>query len=368
MRTRIRDILLGLLCFTMGGLLIYLLLTESFSNKTVNYNSCGYTKCTNKVIIDEKGISEAVDKVYDAVVMVQNYKGNQVIGTGTGFVYKLDDKNGYVMTNHHVVSGADRIVLILSNDEEIEATILGSDVYLDLAVLKIDKTKVIKVAEIGSSEKSKLGDTVFTVGSPLGYEYRGSVTGGRLSGKDRLVSVKVGNSSSNDFVMKVLQTDAAINPGNSGGPLVNSNGEVIGINSLKLVEEEVEGMGFAIPIEFAMSHVDKLEKGETIERPMLGISLLNTNDAYALRQNGISLDSNVRTGVVVVNVVENSGASKSGLQKGDVITKIESEKVSNAAYLRYILYKYQVGDTVKITYIRDGKEKEAKIKLVKSIG
>jgi len=207
---------------------------------------------------------------------------------------------------------------------------------------------------------------VFTVGNPLGKTYHNSVSRGILSGLDRLVSVST-SGSSDDWIMKVLQTDAAVNPGNSGGPLVNSNGEVIGVISLKLVEDQIEGMGFAIPIEFAMSHVDTLEQGKTIERPMLGISMLNVGaDAFQLYQNGIMLDSSVTSGVVVVSIQENSGASRSDLKKGDVITKINGETVTNAATLRYELYKNNIGDTIEVTYIRGKEEKKTKITLTKN--
>lgn len=368
MRTRVVNIVTIAIAFLIGGLFTYCLIDAPFTKTTTNTgNGVCYSKCTNKVTIDEKGISEAVAKIYDAVVMIQNYQNNQLASTGTGFVYKIDEKYGYIMTNQHVVAGGQKIVVILSNDEEIDGEVLGGDTYLDLAVVRIPKDKVLAVSEIGNSEEARLGDTVFTVGTPLGYEYRGSVSGGRLSGKDRMVSVSVSGSNSNDWVMKVLQTDAAVNPGNSGGPLVNSNGEVIGIISLKLVQEEIEGMGFAIPIEYAMSHIEILEQGKAIERPLIGISMLDIhNNNYALYQQGIMLDQSITSGVVVVEVQENTAAASAKLQKGDVITKINKEIVKNSAYLRYELYKYSVGDTIEITYLRDGKEMTAKVKLTKA--
>ena len=180
--------------------------------------------------------------------------------------------------------------------------------------------------------------------------------------------VEVSIASVNDFVMQVLQIDAAINPGNSGGPLVNINGEVIGINSLKLIEDEVEGMGFAIPIEYAMQYVENLENGKEIERPFIGITMLNVTDTYRLYQYGIKVSSDVKNGVVVVNVTKGSGAEKAGLQRGDVITAVNGNKVTGASYLKYELYKLKVGDTVEITYIRNGKEKTSKVTLTKIEG
>lgn len=324
------------------------------------------TNTKKNTVYEKSSLAAAIENVYDSVVMVQSYKNGEVQSTGTGFIYKKDSNYGYVMTNQHVVSNADKVVLVLSNDEEIEAKILGGDEYLDLAVMSISKNKVPQVAAIGSSEDMKVGDTIFTVGTPMGYEYRGTVTSGILSGKDRLVSVSVSNSSSSDWVMKVLQIDAAINPGNSGGPLVNASGKVIGINSMKLVQDEIEGMGFAIPIEIAMAHIDELEKGKKIEWPLLGISMANVTDSTLLRKNGITIDKSIKEGTVVVEISEGSGASKSDLKPGDVITKLNGEKVKDTAYLRYELYKNKPGDIIEITYIRNGKENTTKVVLTKS--
>ena len=365
-KNKINLVIYLFVAFVLGGLVMYYIAIntnvyqENKSGNTTN-NSC--RACSGTVIVNDGSLSASVEKVYDAVMMIQNYQNNAIASTGSGFVYKTDDKYGYVLTNHHVISGATKIVLIRSDDKEIEGTVLGSDEYLDLAVVRISKSDVIDTAKIGTSENSKLGDTVFTIGSPLGYEYRATVTDGILSGKDRLVTVSLSGSNTNDWVMKVLQTNAAVNPGNSGGPLVNATGEVIGVISLKLVQTEVENMGFAIPIEYAMSHIDSLESGKTIVRPMLGISMLNVTDTYALYRSGIMIKDDIKAGVVVVEIAKDSGASKSDLQKGDVITKINNEKVDNMAYLRYELYKYNVGDKITITYLRDGKEKTTTIQL-----
>ena len=362
-------LILGLfVAFVFGGFVMYGLTLNTdkisaFLGTTIKSGSGSVVRaCSGTVIVNDGSLSASVEKAYDAVMMIRNYKGEQIQSTGSGFVYKIDDKYGYILTNHHVIEGASKITLIRSDDEEIEGNVLGSDEYLDLAVVRINKDDVIDKTVISTSEESKIGDTVFTIGSPLGYEYRGTVTDGILSGKDRMVSVSISGNTS-DYVMKVLQTNAAVNPGNSGGPLLNAKGEVIGIISLKLVQTEVENMGFAIPIEYAMSHIDKLEQGQAIVRPMIGISMMNVTDTYALYRNEIMLDKSITEGVVVVEVSKDSGAIKSDLQKGDVIIKLNDEKIVNIAYLRYELYKYNVGDTITITYLRDGKEHNTKIKL-----
>lgn len=349
-------IMIGIIC-----ILLVLKYTNLLSNTPITKTTSG------KTIVEKNSISDAVEKAKGAVVMIEGEKNSELASTGTGFVYKTDTSYAYIMTNEHVINGTDKVTVIMANDEEVEATLLGGDQYLDLAVLRINKDKVVDVMEVGDSNSVSVGDTVFTIGSPMGYEYRGTVTSGILSGKDRMVSVSIGNNSTTeDYVMKVLQTDAAINPGNSGGPLLNINGEVIGINSMKLVEEEIEGMGFAIPIEYAMSHVESLEQKKTIEWPVLGISMLNVGDTINLYRNNISIPTDIRSGVVVISIAENSGASKSDLKAGDIITELNGEKVDNIAYLRYELYKYTPDETIEVTYIRNNKEHKTKVTLSKN--
>ena len=369
---RIKEAVLIIVSFVIGGVLTFViiggedLVGNNSSSSTNSGLTCSSADCT-KVVVDESGISEAVEKVYDGVLMIRNYQNNEVASTGTGFVYKIDGDYAYVMTNQHVVDNADKITLITSNDEEIDGEVLGGDSYVDIAVIKIKKYDGIKALQLGNSENAKLGDLVFTIGSPLGYEYRGSVSTGHLAGKDRLVSVSTdSNTSGSDWVMKVLQTDAAINPGNSGGPLMNTNGEVIGVISMKFVQTEVEGMGFAIPIEYVNSKLETLEKGEKIEWPLLGVSMINVSDAKNSYRYNYNIPNDVNNGVVVAGIQSGSGAADSDLKEGDIITKLNGEEVQDSAYLRYELYKYSVGDKIEITYIRDGKEHTTKVVLSSS--
>lgn len=309
-------------------------------------------------------IKSAVDKIYDAVVLIEAYKGNRLFSSGTGFVYKKDNKLGYIMTNDHVIDGATKIKVTNSQGKEVEAKLLGGDEFADIAVLSVNKDDVLAVAELGDSTKLEIGDTLFTVGSPLGKEYAGTVTKGILSGKNRKISVQLTNGN---FMMEVLQTDAAMNPGNSGGPLVNINGEVIGVNSLKLVEDEIEGMGFAIPIELAMASIDSLEKGEKIIRPVIGVELLDVTNTYALYMRDIYIKEDMSQGTVVINVAKDTPAEKAGFKKGDVILEVNGTKIKDSGHFRFVLYKYKVGDKIKIKYYRDGKINEIEVLLNKSL-
>ena len=323
--------------------------------------------CNGTVIVENGSLSQAVKKAFNAAVMIRNYKNSTLSGSGSGFIYKLDDKYAYVMTNHHVVSGGNKWTIITNTDEEIEGKVLGSDEYLDLAVIRIEKRNYMAKVEIGNSSSIELGDNVFTIGAPVGYEYRGTVTNGIISGLNRLVEVSVKNTlSGGDWVMEVIQTNAAVNPGNSCGPLVNANGQVIGVISMKLVENSIEGMGFAIPIDYAMNYIDSLESGKKIERPLLGVSMINVSESYALWRSGIIIPEGVTEGVAVASVSDNSGASKSDLQKGDIIIELDGAKTKNAAYLKYLLFKHKHGDTVKVTYNRNGKIATTNIKLTKN--
>lgn len=358
MKSNKKYILISVLIFFLGALGMYLLISYvPLKTKTI-------TEVNNEYKIEETAVEQAIDKVYDAVVVVESFSNNRKIGTGTGFIYKKDNKYGYVMTNSHVIGNGNQVKILLSDGKEINAKILGKDALSDIAVLSISSNSVKKVAEIGNSENTKLGNTVITVGAPMGSEYSGTVTKGILSGKDRMLTVSLSSYSSNDLMIRVLQTDAAINPGNSGGPLVNIAGQVIGITSLKLVQSEVEGMGFAIPIEDAMRYVEDLESGKEISRPFIGIEMLDVNEVYSLFIEGIIIDEEIEKGVVIINVTENSPAEKIGLKRGDIILKMGDKEIDNKAQLRYELYKYKVGDKLKIFVYRDEKISEYTLTLI----
>ena len=297
-------------------------------------------KTVKDVTVTDTGIADAVEKVYDSVVTVKNYSRGQLYSTGSGFVFKTDDKFGYILTNYHVISGGSEVSVVFTNNKEEKVTVVGYDEYSDIAVLSIDKSNILATAQLGSSESLRIGDTTFAVGTPVDSSvYSWSVTRGILSGKNRMVQV-------DNYVMSVLQTDTAINSGNSGGPLCNANGEVIGITNMKLASSQIEGMGFAIPIDDAVKNTESLISGKKINRPYLGVSIYDNNNYF-------SND----TGVYVESVEHGGAADKAGIKKGDKIIKIEDTEITNTSYFRYQLYKYNIGDKIKITVERDGKEK-----------
>ena len=326
-------------------------------------------KCENntvsEVIIEEKEtIAPLVEKANAAVFLVETFSGESLTSTGTAFSYKQDGDKTYIMTNHHVINVGDRILLTSYDGRTYEPDLLGSDEFSDIAILKVVDEGLDNLIDIGSSEESRLGDTLFSIGSPLGRRYINTVTRGILSGKNRQVSVRVGRQ---EFIMEVLQTDAAINPGNSGGPLLNYKGEVIGVNTLKLVQDTIEGMGFAIPIEMAMSAAERLEQGKVIERPILGIEIIDVSDTFSLSLNRIVLDNVIEYGVVISRIEDGFPANESGLKPHDVIVSINGETVKNSAELRFVLYKYSIGETVEIEFFREGEHNVTNVLLDKGI-
>lgn len=339
-----------------GALLLVFHFFPDLASSTV----MNITKTEKEVTITDAGIADAVEKVYDSVVTIKTYKNGVVYSTGTGFVYKKNNNKYYMITNYHVIQDGNKIGIVFTDGSEGTATVEGGDKYSDIAVLSYTTTKDVKVATMGSSEKMRVGDTVFAIGTPLDSAiYSWSVTRGVLSGKDREVEVSTNNSQVTDWIMLVLQTDAAINSGNSGGPLCNSNGDVIGITNMKLVTSGVEGMGFAIPIEDGMKYADAIINGETISRPYIGIQMVDaSNQIYAQKYGIKPMD-----GVLLGSVEVNSPAARAGLKEGDVLIAINETKVKNVASLRYQLYKYDVGDVVTIKYIREGRTVSTKMTL-----
>ena len=361
--TFLRNGIILIITFLLGMLFLYgiFYLFPNVIGETI-------TKVERDVTVTDEGIADAVDKVYDAVVVVNTYVNGEAYSSGTGFVYKTEDKTAYLLTNNHVIENADDVYVTFTDGTIVEANIVGADVYSDVAVLSVDEDYIISIAEIGSSEDARLGDTVFAIGAPLDSAYSWSVTRGIVSGKDRLVQVELtsGNTKT-PMIVNTIQTDAAINSGNSGGPLANSNGEVIGITSIKLASSSIEGMGFAIPIETAIEYAEQLISGNEVERPYLGIYMLDVTSAYYYREYyDIIREANVTSGVIVTDFEDNSPAAAAGLEIGDIITKVDGHDISSSAYLRYYLYKHKVGEEMNLTIIRNGRERDISVMLTAS--
>ncbi|MCG5104805.1 S1C family serine protease [Oceanobacillus alkalisoli] len=306
--------------------------------------------------------STSIQEVSEAVVGVVNlqqrniWAGSEEAGTGSGIIYKKEDGKAYVVTNQHVVDGAENVEIVLNDEERVPATVLGEDTLMDLAVLEVDGELIDTVATFGTSENLAIGETVLAIGNPLGLEFANTVTKGIISGLNRSVPVDTNSDGQPDWVTEVLQTDAAINPGNSGGALVNTDGEVIGINSMKIAQSAVEGIGFAIPTDTALPIIEQLETEGGVTRPLIGISTAALYQVPPEYRNQIELPDDIEGGMVIANVEPRSPADEAGLEQYDVITKINDEPVTSILELRKYLYSdTAVGEAIKIEYIRDGK-------------
>lgn len=321
--------------------------------------------------VTNNGTKYEITQVENPVVAIADVAGKSVVGVtvrsvsntvfggtstsdseGSGIIYTAD---GYIVTNYHVIENAisnqsiSKVYVTLPNsDEEIEASIIGADSVTDIAVIKIQK-EGLSAATFDDSNNLKVGELVVAIGNPLGRELAGSITVGYVSALNRTLT-------SNGRTYKLLQTDAAINPGNSGGALVSSSGKVIGINNVKIGATDVEGIGFAIPSNIAKPIVDELIKNGKIVRPYIGISGISLDDNMAKRYNLVK-------GVYVAKIESSSAAYNSGIKVGDVIVKIDDKEITTIEELNEIKNSKNVGDTVKITVYRDGKNIEINVKL-----
>ena len=353
-KKELRESLLIIFSF-ISGCLITVLLTSIFQNRTPIIKN-------NTKIYEKSSLRTSVEKIKGAQVAVETYSGNVFLSTGSGFVYKVDNKKAYILTNEHVIDG-NNIKITTADNKTIEGKLLGKDPYIDLAVIEIDKKYIQQVATIGKSDESFVGDVVYTIGAPIGKRYNGSIATGTLSGKDRMVQTTVVDDDDSVWVMKVLQFDAPINPGNSGGPLLNVNGEVIGVCTMKLIKEDIEGMAFAVPIEDALKYVDDLEKGKEIKRPSLGVKSVDI-DSDVLEEEKISISEDQEIGTVVIKVLENGNATNI-LKKGDIIIEMDGMEIKDTSYAKYVLFNHKIGDKIKLKILRNNKEKEVEIKLDK---
>ena len=303
-------------------------------------------------------LSDMVEQASSAIVGVVNYQssGNRFAqkvedvesGTGSGVIYKIEGNDAFIVTNNHVIDGAQKIEVSLESGETTTAELIGQDALSDLAVLKMDAKYAKSVLEFGDSDALRAGDPVVAIGNPLGLEFSRTVTQGIVSAVDRTINVE---TAAGAWELNVIQTDAAINPGNSGGALLNAAGELIGINSLKIAQGGVEGLGFAIPSNEVLPLVDEITKNGSVERPYIGVGLANLNEVRA--EYVQHLPESVEGGAMIVSVDPESAAGKAGIKEQDIITEINGTAVKNSTELRKYLYsELEVGDKASFTIYR----------------
>lgn len=349
-----------LLVVSLGcnGFLMYKVLSPSSSSGS------GSNAKVQEVNFDVKSdLTSIVQNAKASTVGVAVYQNNQLSGSGSGVVYKVDGKTVYVITNHHVIDSAQSIEVIFANNESVKAQLVGSDQYGDIAVLKMTVNFDVKAFDLGDSSLLEAGETVIAVGSPLGIEYAGTVTQGIVSAPSRTVSVDLNEDGKEDWDMNLIQTDAAINPGNSGGALINAKGELVGITSMKFASSSVEGMGFALPINDAIKLVEEIEKTGKVSRPSLGISGVSLDEYSSYELYMYRIQTNLNKGIYVANVQQGSAADEAGIQVGDVITKFDGEEITSYKEFLTMLYSKKPGDKVKMTINRNGSTSQVNVTL-----
>ena len=352
-------ILLLIVSLSCNGLLVY---TVFFQQNNASNNAS--TAQVQTVNVDVKSdLTEIIEKAKQSTVGVAVYQRNQLAGSGSGIIYKVDGKTVYVVTNHHVIDSANSIEVIFANGESVKADLVGSDQYGDIAVLKMTVDFSVTAFKMGDSDLLDSGETVVAIGSPLGLEYAGTVTQGIVSAPKRTISVDLNSDGKQDWDMNVVQTDAAINPGNSGGALINAAGELVGITSMKYSSEEVEGIGFALPINDAVKLIDEIMETGKVSRPTLGISGVSLDGYSSYELYMYRIQTNLNKGIYVANVQSGSAASEAGIKAGDVITKFDGSEIESYKDFLTKLYSKKTGDTVKLTINRDGSTMEVNVKL-----
>ncbi|ANU27264.1 S1C family serine protease [Planococcus versutus] len=341
---------------------------ESVAATSHNQGVSGLQTSSTVVTSD---VTEIVEETSGAVVGVTNLQVAQQnpfasqtsqkaeskeAGVGSGVIYKKDGEMAYIVTNNHVVEGAQDVMVTLEDGTELDAEVLGTDIWTDLAVLKVAGENIETVAEFGDSSVLQAGEPVIAIGNPLGLQFSGSVTTGVISGTERLVPLDINQDGTEDWQSEVLQTDAAISPGNSGGALINAQGQLIGINSMKISQEAVEGIGLAIPINTAIPVISDLEAEGAVHRPSMGIAILDLAEVPAqYRSSQLNLPTDVEDGIVVQTVADDSGAAQAGMEAYDVIVELDGKPVRSVLELRQYLYnETKVGDTLDVKAYRNG--------------
>lgn len=373
----------------LGGIGGYYFASSTLTQGNSTSNQANTTSVNNVQYTNDTSTTQAVEKVQDAVVSVINYQtqssnslssifGNiessdelAVAGEGSGVIYKKDGDTAYIVTNNHVISGAEKIDILLASGEKLSGELVGADTYSDIAVIKIAADKVTTIAEFANSDTIKVGETAIAIGSPLGSVYANTVTQGIISSLSRTVTSQTEDGQT--ISTNAIQTDTAINPGNSGGPLINIQGQVIGVNSSKITSSSVsssgvaiEGMGFAIPSNDVVQIINQLETNGKVTRPALGVQMVNLTDLSTsqLEKAGLA-NTDLTSGVLIVSTQPGLPADGK-FEPYDVIIEIDGETIENKSDLQSELYKHQIGDTITVTYYRNNKKMTVDIKLTHS--
>ena len=276
---------------------------------------------------------------------------------GTGFIVSND---GYIVTNQHVSGEKNSTCYVtLENGKNYKASVVWSDTDLDLSIIKINANN-LEYLDLGDSDKIKVAEQVYAIGNPIGFEFQRTVTSGIISGLNR--TIKLEEDGKTSYMEDLIQTDATINPGNSGGPLINKNGEVLGINSVKITS--AEGIGFAVPINIIKPIIEKLASKGGYITPTLGVFAYDKSMVPYINQE---LDQNIKLdkGIYVADVIKNSPAEKAGMKRGDIILEIDQIELEKMLDLRKYIYEKEVGERVNIKYIIGNKEYQVNITLVK---
>lgn len=346
-----------MICVSIASILLHSMYLgieiKPFGEQASNETNVNITRTLQESKAKSKEVSEMIEEVSHSIVGISKIKntGNAIflkdsatqLGLGTGVV--ITD-NGYILTNEHVCGAKySTCYVTLENGKTYNGNVVWADSEIDLAIVKIN-VKSLKYVKLGDSDSIKVADTVYAIGNPIGFEFRRTVTGGIISALNR--TVKLEENETEVYMEDLIQTDATINPGNSGGPLINLDGEVIGINSVKITS--AEGIGFAVPINVIKPIVDKLVNNKTVEEAYLGIFGYD-KDVIPYIDSKLELD----TGVYVAQVVLDGPSSKSGLKIGDVITKIDGKEIDKMSELRTYIYGKNPEDVVTLSVLRNNK-------------
>lgn len=362
-------VLISFLTISFGVLVYCIYISAKMDNTGFNVGEYKAETLSTEVsasdIKEKVDITDVITDINESVVGISKLKNkgstvfladsNESLGLGTGFIISED---GYIVTNQHVAGDKfDSCYITLENGSSFTGNVIWSDESIDLSIIKIDTTG-LKFVKLGDSDALKIAQDIYAVGNPVGFEFQRTVTSGIISGLDRVVKLEEDDNVL--YMEDLIQTDATINPGNSGGPLINENGEVVGVSTVKVTN--AEGIGFAIPINIIKPVIEQIKDNPNYKTASLGVFAYDQKIIPYIKQD-LGTTRTFEEGIYVAQVIRNSPAYKAGLKEGDIINKIDDLTLNKMSDLRKYIYQKQPGDKVKIIYLRNSREIEAEIEL-----